>query len=63
MPAAGYANGIQAKPKTWHAEKFVVRCKDSKLGVETCTCVLQAAFVQRAVCSGVARMEAMLMTT
>ena len=34
----------------------------SKLRLETCTCVLQAAFVYRAVCSGVARMEVMSMT-
>ena len=33
----------------------------SKLRLETCTCVLQAAFVYRAV-SGVARMKVMSMT-
>ena len=32
------------------------------LGVETCTCVLQTAFVLRAVCSGVARMTIIEMT-
>ena len=34
----------------------------SKLRLETCTCVLQAAFVYRAVCFGVARMKVMSMT-
>ena len=43
--------------------RCVRRHKVSKLGLETCTCVLQTAFVQRAVCSGVARMKVMPMTS